>query len=338
MAFILFPVLNSASSFDRLVSIAEQTQRGIFFIFLSKEISASDYKRLVRSGGADWVSLDGAPQEIDDIVSRMNQMDATSEVGAGTTKPMIAAFVPSCGGVGNTTLAIETAIHLKQGKETRPRRICLLDLDLQTSHACDYLDIEPRLQMRDIVESPERLDSQLFELFVSHHSTGVDVLASPRSHKLPIELTLSALEALFGMIAPRYDVLIIDLPPQWSTWTPQIISVCNLAVVSGLNTVPGLRQVADTLEDLRSVEPAPPKIIVALNRCETRFLGGIARTQHVKSILGRETVFTVREDQAAAIHAINTGIPVAIGSPSNKMTKDTRALSLALAEMAPAHP
>ena len=59
-AFIIFPVLTTTASFDRLVSIAEQTQRGIFFIFVSKEISASDYKRLIRSGGADWVSLGSA--------------------------------------------------------------------------------------------------------------------------------------------------------------------------------------------------------------------------------------------------------------------------------------
>jgi hypothetical protein len=52
------------------VSITEQQEhRGVFFIFVSREI-ASDYKRLVRSGDADWVSLEGAPQEILDIVSR----------------------------------------------------------------------------------------------------------------------------------------------------------------------------------------------------------------------------------------------------------------------------
>src|SRR5690242_10238666 len=55
--FIIFPVLTTVASFDRLVNIAEQMQRGIFFIFVSKEMSGSDYKRLVRSGGADWVSL-----------------------------------------------------------------------------------------------------------------------------------------------------------------------------------------------------------------------------------------------------------------------------------------
>ena len=131
---------------------------GNFFIFVSKEISASDYKRLVRHHVADWVSLQGAPEEIEEIISREGQTETTGS--APGAKPIIIAFVPSGGGVGNSTLALEAAVQLKQNKQSRDRRICLLDLDLQTSHVCDYLDIEPRLQMRDIVMTGP-LDAQL---------------------------------------------------------------------------------------------------------------------------------------------------------------------------------
>jgi pilus assembly protein CpaE len=330
--FIIFPVLTTSSSFDRLVSIAEQTQRGIFFIFVSKEISASDYKRLVRSGGADWVSLQDAPQDIYDILVRATEKEpAPSANGA---KPIIAGFLPSAGGVGNTTLAVETAIQLKLDKKTRARRICVLDLDLQGSHVCDFLDIEPRLNLREIIESPERLDGQLFDLFVSHHSSGIDVIASPRNRRNSVEPTVPALDALFGMIAPRYDVLIVDFPSQWGAWTQQILSVCDLAIVTGLNTVPGLRQVADALGAVRSVETIPAKIVVGLNRCESRLLGGVARSQHIAKLLSGETVLNVRDDAGAAIQAVNTGVPVSVGDPSSKIAKDVRAIVSVLAGVA----
>ena len=328
--FIVFPILTGAPSFDRLVSIAEQTQRGIVFIFVSKEISASDYKRLVRSGGADWVSLKDAPQEIREIISRASRTQP-APARTGNAKPVIAAFLPSSGGVGNTTLALEAAVLLKRDKQTRHRRICLLDLDLQTSHVCDYLDIEPRLQMRELIDSPERLDAQLFELFVSHHSSGIDVLASPRNRRDPVEPNVGALDAIFGMIAPRYDMLIVDLPSYWADWTRQILTVSDLAIVTGLNTVPGLRQVADALVAVRSVEPIPPKIVVALNRCESQLFGRIARSQHVTRLLGAETVLTVRDDTDTATNSVNTGIPTVIGSPSSKISKDVRPLATLLA-------
>ena len=335
--FIIFPVLTTSASFDRLVSIAEQTQRGIFFIFVSKEISASDYKRLVRSGGADWVSLQDAPQEIHDIVSRSSKAEAAAPSADGA-KPVIVGFLPSAGGVGNSTLAVETAIQLKLDKQIRNRRICLLDLDLQTSHVCDYLDIEPRLQLREIIDSTERLDAQLFDLFVSHHSSGVDVIASPRNRRNAVEPNVAALDALFGMIAPRYNLLIVDFPSQWAAWTAQILSVCDVAIVTGVNTVPGLRQVSDALAAVRSVETIPPRIVVGLNRCEARLLGGVARSQHVARLLSGETVLNVRDDTGAAIQAVNTGVPLTIGDPSSKIVKDVRAFAALIASVTQLEP
>jgi len=167
-SYIIFPMLD-AESFSRIVNIVEQEHFGVFFIFISREISASDYKRLVRAGGADWVSMQGAPQEILDIISRTSR----TEIRPGRdqqVRPAIVAFVPSGGGVGNATLAIETVMQIKLDKQARGRRVCLLDLDLQASHICDYLDIEPRLQIQEIIQNPDRLDAQLLDLFVSRHA------------------------------------------------------------------------------------------------------------------------------------------------------------------------
>jgi Flp pilus assembly CpaE family ATPase len=325
--YIILPMLR-VTSFDRILSITEQQEhRGVIFIFVSREISASDYKRLVRSGGADWVSLEGAPQEILDIVSRTNREHVAPPRAQGA-RPAIIAFVPSSGGVGNATLALETAVQIKLAKEARSRRVCLLDLDLQASHVCDHLDIEPRLQMYEILENPDRLDGQLFDLFVTRHAaSGIDVLASPRNRGASADLTLAALGALFDRISERYDLVIIDLPPTWFDWTEQVISVCDLAIVTGLNHVPGLRQVFETLQALKGEEGASSRIVVALNRCEFGLLGRVARRQHVNRVLGNHTVVYVRQDTAAANHSLNTGVPISITSPSNKIAKDIRALA-----------
>ena len=170
---------NDATYVDLLVRTAENYRQRVFFILVSDEISGSDYKRLVRSGGADWVSANAPAQEILDIIV---QQPAGSEAAVtGKARPILVSFVPSAGGVGNSTLAIEAAIQMRRGKATANRRVCLVDLDFQTSHVCDYLDIEPRLHIEEISANPERLDNQLFEVFVSHHSSGLDIFAAPRS-------------------------------------------------------------------------------------------------------------------------------------------------------------
>jgi pilus assembly protein CpaE len=236
--------------------------------------------------------------------------------------------VPSSGGVGNATLAIETAVQIKGAKQTRSWRVCLLDLDLQASHICDYLDMEPRFHIEEIVQNPDRLDAQLFDLFVSRHAaSGVDVLAKPRNRRAPVELNMAALDALFRLISEQYDLVIVNVPPAWFDWTDQILAVCDLAIVTGLNNVPGLRLIAETLQELKGTERVAPQIVVALNRCESGLVGGIARRGHVNRALGNQTVVYVREDAAAANHSLNTGVPISITSRTSKITKDVRALA-----------
>jgi pilus assembly protein CpaE len=244
------------------------------------------------------------------------------------------AFVPSSGGVGNATLAIETAVQIKRTKQTRARRVCLLDLDLRASHICDYLDIEPRFNVEEIVHNPDRLDAQLFDLFVSRHgASGIDVLATPRNRRASIELNMAALDALFRFISEQYDLVIINVPPTWFDWTDQILGVCDLAIVTGLNNVPGLRQIAETLQEVKRAERVPPQIVVALNRCESGLVGGVARRRHVHQALGNQTAVYIREDAAAANHSLNTGVPISITSRSSRITKDVRALASLVSEL-----
>ncbi|WP_156042098.1 hypothetical protein [Bradyrhizobium sp. URHD0069] len=335
LACILFPVvLNAPASFDRMVSIATEYRDSLFFIFISDDIPASDYKRLVQTGGADWASTRGAPEEIADILARIGKGGADSAESPPTTEPVMIAFVPSAGGVGNSTLAIETGIQLKTAKRTRSRRVCLLDLDFQNSHICDYLDIEPRMQIHEVAANPERLDAQLFDLFVSHHSSGLDVLAAPRSRDNSPDLDPKTLEILFGMIAARYDLILLDLPVPWFNWTRQLLSAAEVVLVSGLNTIPGLRHVAESLTAVRAVERVPAKIAVVLNRCEYRLVGGFARRHHVKNLLGTEEVFFVRDDVENAVQSVNTGIPMA-AQGQGKVSKDIAPIALLASEAKP---
>ena len=310
---------DDATYVDLLVRTAEIHRQRALFIMVSDELSGSDYKRLVRSGGADWVSASAPAQEILDIIV---QRPARPEAAVtAKTRPILVSFVPSAGGVGNSTLAIEVAIQMRRGNATANRRVCLVDLDFQTSHVCDYLDIEPRLHIEEISANPERLDNQLFEVFASHHDSGLDVFASPRSKFDTCGLDFAALDGLFGLISTRYDLIMIDFPLSWYSWTPKIIAASSGIIVSGVNSIPGLRQIAETLTTLRTTTDLFGEIRVAINNCERGLFGRVARRQHVASVLSGEQIFYVRNDPAA-LESINTGMPMALSHPRRGISKD----------------
>jgi pilus assembly protein CpaE len=310
------------SYFDRLVDVAAQYRHEVFLVLISDEISASDYKRLVRTGGADWASAKSGVREVIDIIERRRQQGLASDSHQGRTtdsrRPVTISFVPSAGGVGNSTLILEAAAYLKKDRKSQNRKICVVDLDFQTSHLCDYLDSEPRLQIEELSNAPDRLDDHLFETFTTHHGSGIDVIAAPRSKFSPDRLNVNALDALFNMITRRYDLLFIDHPLTWFSWTPQVVGASDAALITGINTIPCLRQISEALVQVRSNGPTSMKVAIVLNRCERTLIGMIARRKHVERVLRDEQVFYVSE-RAEAIESVNMGIPIMLGASAAKL-------------------
>ncbi len=332
--YILFAASAPNSlSFDRFIRISAQYGKDVFFILISDDISAADYKRLVRSGNADWVSTERAPEEILEIFEkRRNVAHSISAVHGRQTVAI--AFVPCAGGVGNSTLIAEVGVQFSAAKIRKERTVCAVDLDLQTSHICDYLDIEPRLQIQEVSADPERLDAQLFDIFVSHHSSGLDVFAAPRSKFNMCGLQERALDALFDKIVSQYDLIMLDLPVTSFPWSTKIIANCDAVLVTTINTVPGLRQVTETLSAIRSYRVNAGPVAVIVNRCERTILGGIARSKHVKSVLGHEKVFLVGHDPAF-VESTNTGRPLALTSRHGRTARELSAIREFCAEIKP---
>ena len=337
-AFVL--IIASSREMDYFTKVADMvpSYRGrVIFVLISDELSATDYKALLRRGDADWVSSDADSQEILDIVARHRRRKNVEHAGdASGARPAAVSFVPSAGGVGNTTLALETAMKLKTDKATRERRICIVDLDFQRSHICDYLDLEPRLKIQEITDNPDRLDDQLFDIFISRHASGLHVFAAPRGSFDMCELNVSALDALFNLASLRYELILIDLPVTWFAWTDQVVSASDGVVVTGTNTIPGLRQTVETLKAVRAAgnsvlsrtsgPAADLQIAVAMNRCRRRFMGGIRHRRHVETVLGDERVFYVSEEPMA-LESINTGTPIGLNKSSGSFVKDIAVLA-----------
>lgn len=319
-------VVGSANT-NALLSTLTQVRDQCFFILISEDISTSDYKRLIQTGRADWVSIARAPQEILEILARRRAASKATASPVDGRQPTAIAFVPSAGGVGNTTLVAEIGSQLKTGKMGKERRICAIDLDFQTSHLCDYLDIEPRLQIQEISANPERLDAQLFEIFISRHSSGLDVFAAPRSKFNICDLSDAALDALFDMISSRYDLMLIDLPVTAFSWTADVVANCDAVLVTGINTISCLRQISETLSAVQFHRSHAGPVAVVINRSERRVLGGVARGKHVQSVLPEEKVFFVSDNPAAFVGSTNTGTPLSLGSGYRKVTREIAAIS-----------
>jgi pilus assembly protein CpaE len=320
---VLVAAALEGANIDELIDVVRRHSRNLFFIVVGGDISAQGYKRLIQSGNADWIAEAGLPHEVLDIVGRLSA-PARDEVAIES--PVVVSFTPSAGGVGNSTLAIETAVHLVKDKSNKSAKVALVDLDFQSSHVCDYLDIAPKFQFEEIVAAPDRLDDHLLSAFISHHSSGLDVLAAGRSRFHARDLSVEALSALFDRMAQRYAAIIVDLPLSIHSWTLPLLAASKGILVTGLNTIPGLRQIEETLRALRTEASVTAELRAVVNRCEFGLLGSVARADHVARILGEEKRLLVRNSRVA-IECVNVGTPISLTHPSDKSVKDIAAIA-----------
>jgi pilus assembly protein CpaE len=304
------------SGIDNLINIAGRYRDRVFFILVSNEISGDDYKRLIRSGGADWIAAHGTLQDVPELVHRQN-LPADSVPAPAGIKPTVISFLPCMGGVGNTTIALEVALRVKLAKATRSLKVCYIDFDFQTSHVCDYIDIDARFQINEILDRPERLDEQLFGLFVSHHSSGLDIFAAPRSKLDPCEIDAAVLDPFLDMILKKYNYLVIDLPVPWFSWTGPTLESSDTIIMTAINTIPCLRQAKATLDAIVNIKGASSQVAIAMNRVTKGLVGGIERRKHVVSVFPNEKIFYIYEHRDA-VDSVNTGTPPALSGAHAK--------------------
>jgi pilus assembly protein CpaE len=129
-------------------------------VAVTQTFDAAVARTLVQMRVADFLVKPVAPVDLVRACARVAKVQTASNE---PTEAQIYTFLPSAGGVGVTTLAVQTAMLLLANAPRGKSSTCLVDLDFQHGAVADYLDLEPRLNLTEIEPRPDRLDRQLLE-------------------------------------------------------------------------------------------------------------------------------------------------------------------------------
>lgn len=308
-----------ASLADAVIRFAEAENRDAFVVYVADTMSADAYKRLIRTNGGEWIKWDNLSQEIKDVFHRAG----STQTGSTTDSATIISFLPAKGGVGNTTLALETGVYLASTRK-REARVAVLDLNFQSSTLADYVDLEPRFDIAEFIDRPERLDAQLVGILSNKHSTQVDIFSCPPRFALSHNMQAEVIFALLDEISKEYTYVLLDLPNYWHPWFDNLLQGACAVVVIGEGTVPSIRQITNKQKYLDELSIAPDREAIVINSCETNFLGRIARKSEIEKTFAGRQIFFVRRDTNAAAEAANTGRPMMQTSPRSSIGKNIR--------------
>ncbi|MCJ2109394.1 AAA family ATPase [Methylobacterium sp. E-041] len=314
---------DSSLAFDA-ADFAVQAAGQAFVVLVADTVVPEAYKALVRSGSGEWIQWGSCEAELAEVALSFSA-PAHSDGGA-----RVVSFLPSKGGVGNTTLVIEAAVHLSNRLANSRRgggRVAVLDLNLQGGTLADCLDVEPRFDIAEIIGRPERLDEQLIEVFTSRYANRLDIFASPMRASAAEEVGPGLIFTFIDAISARYDAILLDLPETWLAWTDTLIQGSDAVVVTGTTTVPALRRLSLRLAHVAGLGVPEGKRAVAVNQVCTDLFGRFKRRPEIERVLDGHRLFFVRRDGSALEDASDSGRPLLESAPDSRVGRDIRRLA-----------
>ncbi len=264
-------------------------------------------RQLLQMRVADFVVKPVQPLDLVRACARAAQ---GAKSGSSAAEATIYTFLPASGGVGLTTLAIETAMQLLKGDGGQKSSTCLVDLDFQHGSCCDYLDLEPRLDLDEIEPRPDRLDRQLLEVMISEHPSGLKVIAAPSRPAEMRSFDFEVVTRLLDLVAAHFDNVVIDVPRTWFAWTDSVLIGSNRLFLVTEMTVPGLKHARHLVNVIRERLADGPRPEVIVNRFEQRLFGPGLRRADIEQALGDSLACTIPNNFRLVSEAIDRGVPL----------------------------
>jgi pilus assembly protein CpaE len=244
-------------------------------------------------------------------------------------------FMPAAGGVGTTTLAVQTAFQLHRSV-TRAASTCVVDLNFQQGACAEYLDLEPRFDINEIENQPERLDRQLLDVMLSRHESGLCVLAAPTDPADMRSFNTDVVVRMLDLVSAYFDNVVIDMPRTWFPWTETVLLGSNKLYVVSEMTVPCLRHTQRLIQAIYETVGKEVKPNVIINRFEQRMFENGIKQADVEEILGDHFAGGISNNYRLVREAVDRGVPLHEIDPNANVVNDLKRIILPEEAVAPA--
>ncbi len=295
------------------IRAAEKDGRRVPIIMLTAEADVEQRVKGLRAGADDDIVKPFHPLE---LIARIKALLARSGVtGGGPAAPgraalgRLASFYGAKGGVGTTTIAINTAIALAARHR---RKLALVDANLQFGDLRVFLDLS--LDSSSIVNaiSEPDLDTDLLRKLLATHHAGIDILLAPPNPEqadIVVErqkVDPGSVSHILGLLRRAYDYTLVDTSRTIDDFTLQLFDESDVIFVVMTADLSCLKNVRLVLETMDSLGFEREKVQLVLNRSNA--YTGI-NVDNAESALGRKIDYQVINEYRGAISALNSGEP-----------------------------
>jgi len=288
--------------------------------------SANDvpfYRSIIQTGAADYLVKPLNSIVLRDfIVPLLAAKNSSEKSGSGEKREgEMYVIVGMRGGVGATTISVNTAwtmAHQLNGK------VALLDLDLQFGNCALALDLEPGRGSREVLSSPDRVDSLLINSSMAKESESLAVFSCEESLEEMVEFDTGGAIALIKEMRKDYDHIVVDLPRSLVGRHRRLLGTANqIALITDL-TLPGIRDTSRVMSAIQNLGVSAPIHIVAARIGDGE--AQVSRATFERGVHGKISALIPHDPQTVKLSA-NRGKAVPEVAPDTELA--TRLTNLA---------
>ncbi len=241
----------------------------------------------------------------------------------------VVLFIHGKGGVGCTTLAVNSAVALAA---TTIYRVTLLDLNLEFGNAPMLMNLSSGRTLADLAENAhEALDEATFLTYLEQDRSGVRVLAGCDVPERAELVTVPAVQQAIDHLQKQSDYVVIDAPASFTQQVLAALDVADAAVIVTSAHLPSLKATKQALEVLGKLSFPIERTVLVVNRTSA---AGV-EMDHVARFFNRKPDIVVPYTEAAD-DAADRGRPLTVLHPDSAASKVIRDLAARIAVAAPA--
>ena len=298
-------------------------------LFLVRQENASDASQAVLVGARSFITK---PLKADELMMTLHQVMAYQR--APTVEPSVVegvngriiVFCAPKGGTGRTTLAVNTAIALR---EIDDRPVVIVDADYAAPAIDVALNLDPGRNVADLLPRLTRLDEMLIESVLSEHTSGLKVLLAPPPADLHAPLTLPQVQHILVMLKRMFPWVIVDLGLPMDETAFAFLDGADRVIMTVVPEMVGLRNTRLMLNHFADEGYPQEKTWLVLNRSTLR--GGITRAD-IEQRLRVPVGFEVPDDQALVTHTVNRGVPLMLTHRRTAVARGIRRIAQQLSQ------
>jgi pilus assembly protein CpaE len=251
----------------------------------------------MRAGVNEFVTVPVTVPELQAAIKRLMGNLAPAARGE------VFAFIGAKGGVGATTVAVNTATALAK---MSPSSTLLIDLNVACGDAAVFLGAEPRFSVMDALENVQRLDSAYFSGLVVHNKSGLDLLGAA-ARPLTRTFEPARIRTLLDYVSGAHQYTVLDVPRSDSAALDSLELATKIVLVVNqeLATVRNASRTAATLKQ----RYGQARLSMVLARTDRRAEIGL---DDVERTVGLEINHMIPNDYRLALQAMNKGRPIVL--------------------------